>query len=125
MPQEQTYENHTRWYPLVHFVISPLLAINLIWAIVCVAMEFDWFRVQYLLLSVIVALIVLRPAQLEGSGPSHRLKNDYDTEMFSPPISHVLPRFRGSHWIACACIGRKRAELVRGSRPAILYHLNK
>ncbi|HMT07472.1 MAG TPA: DUF6526 family protein [Pyrinomonadaceae bacterium] len=57
MAEKQTYANHTRWYPLVHFVIFPLLIINLIWAIVCTVMHFDWFRVQYLLMSVIVILI--------------------------------------------------------------------
>jgi hypothetical protein len=30
MPAEQTYSNHTRWYPLFHFVVVPLLVINLI-----------------------------------------------------------------------------------------------
>lgn len=29
MPEQQTYANHTRWYPLVHFVITPLLLISL------------------------------------------------------------------------------------------------
>jgi hypothetical protein len=59
MPQEQNYQNHTRWFPLVHFVIFPMLTVNLIWAIVCVVMEFDWFRLQYLLLSVAVVLVSL------------------------------------------------------------------
>lgn len=54
---EQNYQNHTRWYPLFHFVLMPLLLINLIWAITCVVMHFDWYRVQYLLMSVIVLLL--------------------------------------------------------------------
>ena len=28
MPEEQSYSNHTRWYPLFHFVVVPLLALN-------------------------------------------------------------------------------------------------
>lgn len=59
MAEQQTYANHTRWFPLVHFVISPLLLINLIWAIVCTYREFDWYRVQYLLLSFTVILVSL------------------------------------------------------------------
>jgi len=59
MSEKQTYTNHTRWYPLVHFVITPLLIINLIWAIVCVVREFDWYRVQYLLLSITLVLMSL------------------------------------------------------------------
>ncbi len=59
MTKSQTYQNHTRWYPLVHFVITPILLVNLIWAVVCVVMEFDWYRVQFLLLSLGVALLSL------------------------------------------------------------------
>jgi hypothetical protein len=57
MAVQQTYANHTRWYPLVHFVITPLFFINLVWAIVCVVREFDWYRVQYLMLSVTLILM--------------------------------------------------------------------
>ena len=30
MADQQNYSNHTRWYPLVHFVIMPLLILNLL-----------------------------------------------------------------------------------------------
>ena len=30
MADKQTYANHTRWFPLVHFVIMPLLLLNLL-----------------------------------------------------------------------------------------------
>lgn len=57
MPETQNYQNHTRWNPLVHFVASPLLIGLIIWALVCVIMEFEWFRVQILLLSIAAALV--------------------------------------------------------------------
>ena len=57
MANQQTYANHMRWYPLVHFVITPLLLINFIWALVCTYKEFDWYRVQYLLLSFTVIMV--------------------------------------------------------------------
>jgi hypothetical protein len=28
MSEEQSYNNHTRWYPLFHFVVVPLLVLN-------------------------------------------------------------------------------------------------
>ncbi|HMQ04608.1 MAG TPA: DUF6526 family protein [Pyrinomonadaceae bacterium] len=59
MPDTQNYQNHTRWNVFVHFVISPLLAILVIWAFVCVIMEFDWYRVQFFLLAVAALLISL------------------------------------------------------------------
>lgn len=30
MADQQTYANHTRWYPLFHFVVMPLLALNFV-----------------------------------------------------------------------------------------------
>ena len=30
MADQQTYSNHTRWYPLFHFVLVPLLFLNLL-----------------------------------------------------------------------------------------------
>ncbi len=30
MEKEQNYSNHTRWYPLFHFVVVPLLVLNLL-----------------------------------------------------------------------------------------------
>ncbi len=57
MAENQNYQNHTRWFPFVHFVISPILLINLIWAVVCVVREFEWFRVQYLLISIAVIMV--------------------------------------------------------------------
>ena len=28
MPEQQNYSNHTRWFPLFHFVVMPLLLLN-------------------------------------------------------------------------------------------------
>ena len=28
MAEKQTYANHTRWYPMFHFVVMPLLVLN-------------------------------------------------------------------------------------------------
>ena len=72
MPETQNYQNHTRWFPLVHFVIFPMLTINLIWAIACVFMEFDWQRVQFLLLSFGVVLVSLA-ARLQALRAQDRL----------------------------------------------------
>ena len=38
MPKNtQSFQNHTRWVPAFHFVLMPLLMINLIWSIVRVS----------------------------------------------------------------------------------------
>lgn len=59
MPQIQTYQNHVRWYPLVHFVVVPLLFLNLIWQIVRFSQEKTWDRAENLLLAVALVLLNL------------------------------------------------------------------
>ena len=58
MTEQQTYKNHVRWYPLVHFVIMPLLVFNLIWQIVLLWQERTWDRGEGVLMAVVFGLIV-------------------------------------------------------------------
>lgn len=58
MAEQQTYKNHVRWYPLVHFVIIPLLLFNLIWQIVILWQERTWDRGESVLMAVVFGLIV-------------------------------------------------------------------
>jgi hypothetical protein len=57
MRKKQTYANHVRWYPLVHFVIFPLLAVLLIWSIVNLVMAPSSGNLWNLLLIVGVVLL--------------------------------------------------------------------
>ena len=57
MPEQQTYANHVRWYPLVHFVIFPLLTILLIWSIVNLVMAPSAGNLWNLLLIIGVVLL--------------------------------------------------------------------
>ncbi len=103
MERMQNYQNHTRWYPFVHFIISPLLAINLIWAIVCVLMEFEWFRVQYLLLSLILILMsfAARLQPLKAQDRIIRLEERLRyREVLSPELAAAATNFRASQVIA-------------------------
>lgn len=59
MAETQNYANHVRYYPLVHFVITPILLINLIWQIVRLSQEFSWDRAENLLLAVGLMLLSL------------------------------------------------------------------
>ncbi len=59
MPETQNYKNHTRWYPLVHFVITPILVINLVWQIVALSQEKTWDRAESLLVAVALMLMSL------------------------------------------------------------------
>ena len=58
MPEPmQTYENHVRYHPPFHFVLTPLLLLNLIWAIVSLIREPGWSNVQGLLIAFLLAHI--------------------------------------------------------------------
>ena len=59
MPSEQNYSNHTRWYPLFHFVVVPLLAINFLSHLVRFIMAPSWALFFWVLLSVTLILLAL------------------------------------------------------------------
>lgn len=57
MTEKQTYENHVRWHAPHHFVLMPILLINLIFAIVRIVQDYNIDRVAYLIMA--IALIVM------------------------------------------------------------------
>ena len=59
MAETQNYQNHVRWFPLVHFVIIPLLALNLLWQIVRTVLDFNWDRVENVVMALVFMLITL------------------------------------------------------------------
>ncbi|MGC2236447.1 MAG: DUF6526 family protein [Pyrinomonadaceae bacterium] len=60
MQETQNYKNHARYYPLVHFVLFPILSFNLIWQSVRLYQEPNWDRAENVLLA--VAFIFLNVA---------------------------------------------------------------
>jgi hypothetical protein len=57
MPEQQSFQNHIRWYPLVHFVISPLLFVNLFWQIYRLYQEQTLDRAESLMLAVVFLMM--------------------------------------------------------------------
>jgi len=57
MTEQQTYKNHVRWYPLFHFVVTPLLLVNLGWQIYMLTQERTWDRGEMVLLAILLGLI--------------------------------------------------------------------
>lgn len=53
MAEQQTYQNHTRFFPLVHFVLFPALLFNLIWQIVRLYQEPNWDRAEWLFMALV------------------------------------------------------------------------
>jgi hypothetical protein len=59
MEKVQNYANHVRWYPLVHFVITPLLTINLIYQVVRLVLEPGWDRGVDVVIAAVLILMSL------------------------------------------------------------------
>lgn len=60
MAETQNYQNHVRWYPLVHFFLTPVLLFNFVWQVVRLYQEPNWDRAENLVLA--IALIALSVA---------------------------------------------------------------
>jgi hypothetical protein len=52
MAEQQNYKNHVRWHAPQHFVLTPILLVNLIYAIVRLIQEPNIDRAEFLLLSI-------------------------------------------------------------------------
>jgi len=52
MAETQNYQNHVRYFPLVHFFLFPVLFFNLIWQAVRLYQEPSWDRAEMVLLAV-------------------------------------------------------------------------
>ena len=60
MPNEQNYSNHTRWYPLFHFVVVPLLFLNLLDHLVRIFTAATWdLRLEQIFWTIFSVTLVL------------------------------------------------------------------
>lgn len=72
MAETQNYQNHVRYFPLFHYVITPLLLFNLIWQAVRLYQEPNWDRAENLLMAVVFILIALA-ARLQALTVQNRI----------------------------------------------------
>ncbi len=59
MAEQQNFKNHTRWFPLFHFVISPLLFFNLIWQSYQLYYDRSWDRAEWVMMALVFILMML------------------------------------------------------------------
>jgi len=59
MSEKQTYANHTRYFPLFHFVVIPMLTINLLWRIVRFYQLVSWDSAENIFLAIALILLAL------------------------------------------------------------------
>lgn len=51
MAETQNYQNHVRYFPLFHYVITPIFLFNLIWQSVRLYQEPNWDRAENVLMA--------------------------------------------------------------------------
>ncbi len=59
MAEAQNFQNHTRFFPLVHFVIFPIMLLNLVWQSVMMYFYPTWDRGEAIILAVTLILLSL------------------------------------------------------------------
>ena len=59
MQKRQDYENHTRWHPIYHFVLLPLILINLIYSVVLLLTDPNLDRAEFVLLALALSILTL------------------------------------------------------------------
>jgi hypothetical protein len=87
MQKTQNFENHVRWYPLVHFILVPLLAFNVIWQSVRLYQERNWDRVELLLMAFtfIIFAVAARLQALKAQDRVIRLEETLRYAKLLPP----------------------------------------
>jgi hypothetical protein len=53
MAETQNYQNHVRYFPLVHFILFPILLFNLIWQSVELYLAPSWDRGEMILMAIV------------------------------------------------------------------------
>lgn len=51
MSQEQSFSNHTRWYPFGHFFIAPILFLNLVYQAYALYKDYEYSHVWLVVMS--------------------------------------------------------------------------
>lgn len=59
MSEKQTYANHTRYFPLFHFVVIPMLTINLLWRVFRFYQLGSWDSAENIFLAIALILLAL------------------------------------------------------------------
>jgi hypothetical protein len=60
MPKQQSYSNHTRWFPLFHFVVMPLLLLNFLDHLVRIFTATNWdLRLEQIMWTILSITLIL------------------------------------------------------------------
>ncbi len=117
MSETQTYQNHTRFFPLVHFVLFPVLFFNLIWQSVMLYQYPSWDRAQWLLMAVVfIAMnVAARVQALKAQDRVIRLEERFRYEELLPrELAEKATKLKTSQMISLRFASDEElAELVQ------------
>ena len=103
MPAQQTYANHVRWFPLGHFVILPLLFLNLIYQTARLFQEPSWDRGFWVVLCLVFILMVFasRLQALKAQDRVIRLEERLRyTRLLPPELANKAMELRAANSVA-------------------------
>lgn len=102
MEEVQSMATHTRWHPIYHFVLAPMILINLIYSIVRLVLTPGWDRAEYVFLSVVLVILALL-VRLNALRVQDRLIMLEERRRFekvlSPELAAKSMNLRPSHYI--------------------------
>src|SRR5256885_1763817 len=109
----QTFANHTRWQPPIHFFVLPVMLINVIWSIVQFVMfpgwNAGWWIVVSLALLVLTFFVRLNP--LKAQDRIIRLEETIRyQQLLSPPVSQQAGALTPAQIIALRFAGDDELE---------------
>lgn len=102
MEKVQTIANHTRWHPIYHFVLAPMMLINLIYSVVRLVQNPGWDSAEYVFLAIALVILTLlaRTNALRVQDRLIRLEEQLRIEkLLSPNLATSTMKFRPSHFI--------------------------
>lgn len=103
MPETQNYRNHTRWFPLQHFILTPILLFNFVYQGVRLYQTPNWDQAVSLLLAFafIALAIAARMQALRAQDRVIRLEERLRMKELLPPELYARARqLRTSQLIA-------------------------
>ena len=95
MAEQQNYKNHVRWHAPQHFILTPILLVNFIYAIVRLIQEPNIDRAEFLLLSIglVIMGVLVRINALRVQDRLIRLEEKIRYEKILP--ADLLPETNG------------------------------
>jgi len=124
--KSQTFANHTRWHPLYHFFVLPVMVLNIIWSIVRLVinpgLDSGWSVVLSLALVLIMAWVRTNPLKAQDRVIRLEEKIRYH-ELLSPDLARQAETLGIAQIIALRFAGDD--ELEELVRAALAGKLNK